>query len=223
MRTNDLVSPKEAVGFFTERLPSSTGYRYSLTTLLGEFLSTLEERYGPRDMSYTPLGIEYAEEGPQIWYPGNRKQISIMLPEAALLDLDFAVFTLAHEAVHVLAPTGGRRAPVVEEGLATLFQIETAGTYSINRIVPRDGPYYAAAAVSHKLLGIEPGIVKRLREKVPCFASWTPEFLASNCSMPAEFALLLCQSFQDFGREYLAPATPDGAADIQISGCSLAG
>lgn len=208
MGTSDLVSPMEAVGFFTERLPSSTGYRYSLTTLFGEFLSTLEERYGPRDMSYTPLGIEYAVDGPQVWYPGNRKQISIMLPEAARVDLDLAVFTLAHEAVHILAPTGGRGAPVVEEGLATLFQIEAAGSYAINRIVPADSPYYAAAAVTLKFLRMEAGIVKRLREKVPCFASWTPEFLASNCSIPAELALLLCQSFQDFERQYDAPATP---------------
>ena len=40
-------------------------------------LNLAEAAYGPRDDSYTILGIEFENNAPRIWYPGNCKHIAI--------------------------------------------------------------------------------------------------------------------------------------------------
>lgn len=97
------------------------GYSWTLVSRLGDMLQELERIYGPRDKSYTILGIEFEKNGPQLWYPGNRKDIIIQLSLEAQYDLPMALYQLAHEAVHLLAPTGGSHSTVFEEGFATVF------------------------------------------------------------------------------------------------------
>ena len=107
---------------------------WTLTTLFGEFLHEAEERFGARDMTYTPLGLEFDGAAPHLWFPGDRHHISIVLTEAARFDPAEALFELAHETVHMLAPTSGRsEAPVFEEGLATLFAHEKSQNLRLNK------------------------------------------------------------------------------------------
>jgi len=86
--------------------PTSCGYSWTITSKLGHILRTAEERYGKRDHSYTILGVEFSQDGPQIWYPGNCKNIIIQISMNCIDDINRAVFQVAHEAIHCLSPTG---------------------------------------------------------------------------------------------------------------------
>jgi len=107
--------PLPAIGFATEPLPTRDGF----------------------------LGIEFYGDRPKVWYPGTNKHISIILTDSAREDPPQAVFQLAHEVVHILSPTGGANAPVVEEGLSALFQERANEIYGLNlRLVSK--PYIKA-------------------------------------------------------------------------------
>jgi hypothetical protein len=115
------ASRKLALGFCCEPLEES-GYTWSHTTILGDLLITAERKYGARDKSWTILGIEIGGLHPQIWYPRSSEGarfVSVMLSDAARMNPRQAVFQLAHEVIHLLAPLGRRGGLVIEEGLAT--------------------------------------------------------------------------------------------------------
>ncbi len=190
-----IFSPKEALGLCTERLPSNDGYTYTLTTLLGVFLREAESRYGPRDRAWTPLGIEFYGDIPHLWFPGNCGNVSIMLTDTARLDQRQAIFQLAHETVHLLAPTGGAHASVFEEGLATLFSHEMSplhGGYNIST----HALYLLAEAQARQFLAIDPDGVRKIRSVQPSFQEFTPEMICEFCpSVPISLAESLCQPF----------------------------
>lgn len=186
-----------SVGFCTKPLPCGGGYTFTLTTLLGSFIAELEGLYGPRDMSYTPLGIEFYGDVPHLWYPGNRKHVSIVLSESCRADVDRAIFQLAHEAVHLLSPSGSQNAPVVEEGLATLFAAEVSLRHCLGMHSDGLRSYTQAAMLTRFLLDIDPTIIRRAREQNPYFYEWTSETL-SNLIDHKDISLLadvLCRRF----------------------------
>ena len=192
--------PDVAVGFATEPLPTRDGYRYSLTTLLGKLLADAETLFGQRDKSFTPLGIEFHGDRPMIWYPGNRNHVSIMLTESARSDYKQAIFQLAHEVVHLLSPSGGANAPVVEEGLAAIFQQRANENYNLGYSIKHPA-YLKAAKAANKLLQRDPRIVRQLREKEPAFYKWNPALLVSEAGLDQKIADTLCRSFLDFETE----------------------
>jgi hypothetical protein len=76
------ISKEPAEGFCCQPLPGG-GYSWTLTSQLGELLAEAERRFGLRDTTWTPLGIEFCGEIPHLWYPGNRRQVSIILTDLA--------------------------------------------------------------------------------------------------------------------------------------------
>ena len=68
----------------TQCLPN--GYTWTLASRLEDMIYMAEELFGPRDQSYTMLGIEFVADGPRIWYPGDRKHIIIQLGPSAATD-----------------------------------------------------------------------------------------------------------------------------------------
>jgi hypothetical protein len=90
-----------------------------------------------------------------IWYPGDRKHIVIQLSVNCLTDLPRACYQLAHECIHLLAPTGRQNANNLEEGLATLFSEDYAtceftpddilDTTSVNQ----EDAYYLCQPLAH--------------------------------------------------------------------------
>ena len=90
----------------TRPLPDGSGYTWTLPSLLGDMLCIAEELFGPRDQSYTILGIEIGSDNPRIWYPGDCKHIIIQLDSSASTDMYQACYQMAHETVHLLSPTG---------------------------------------------------------------------------------------------------------------------
>lgn len=159
----------------TTPLPKGDGYFWTLTSLLGKMLSLAEERFGSRDLGYTLLGYEFVSGIPQCWYPGNRKYIVIQIEKACLLEPDRACFQLAHEAIHILSPSGGRNANVMEEGLAAHFQVWFM-KYHYPSYWPRSGndwsmfglqSYAEAKGALERLLAIDGEAVKKLRQIEP--------------------------------------------------------
>ena len=197
MRMNISLSGKEVIGFCTEPFsdPTGSGYNWTLTTLLGSFLREAELRYGPRDRNWTPLGIEFCGNVPQIWYPGDCQHVSIMLTESARKEPARAIFQLAHEVVHLLAPLSKKGAVVFEEGLATLFSHDMCRQYGIT-ITSNGIAYLEAEALIRQFIAISPDGVRKIRLEKPSFNEFTPEIISRICpETPRDLALKLCEPF----------------------------
>lgn len=180
-------------GFFCEKIPESNSW--TLVSILGDFLKILENRYGPRDISWTILGIEFHNlESPCIWYPFD-KMVAVSLANTAINNTNQAIFQLAHEAVHLLSPSGQRHALVIEEGLATLFSEEVSHHQQLNIFTP-EGEYSAAAALTKKLLDYDPSIIKSIRKDHPNISCFTPELICLKApDFPMDLATSLCEPF----------------------------
>ncbi len=108
---------------------SSCAFTWTLATRYGVALRFAEERYGRRDLSWTLLGVDFAQlDAPQIFYAGaydNRKDIVIQLTPRAARDEMRALFQLSHEVIHTLSPIGPGASPsVLEEGIATYNSLD---------------------------------------------------------------------------------------------------
>jgi hypothetical protein len=107
-----------------------------------------------------------------------------------------ALYQLAHERIHLLAPSGGKQANVLEEGLSTHFAAgyvrETCGV---------DMPYtlssYAnARALVERLLESDGSIVRALREKQPAMYRLTAQDIVGlRPDVPQELAEELTRHF----------------------------
>lgn len=156
---------------------TTDGYTWTIASRLGDALRDAESLFGERDKSYTILGVELTNQGyPQIWYPGDRKHLIVQVTESCLFDMDRAIFQVAHDAIHCLAPNGSAQANVLEEGLATLYAeryyscIEGHGY--LKSAVPS---YIAARDLVLKLLSYDADIIKKVRNVEPNFSSMNPE------------------------------------------------
>ena len=155
--------------YFQTSLQGNDRYAWTLTTRLGDMIAEVEKRYGPRDLSWTVLGIEFTPTGPNLWYPGDRKHIAIQLCSNALQDWGLACYQLAHESVHLLSPTGQKIAPVLEEGLATVFSEDYVWQNFQRAGLTNGSLYVEPAALVRKLLSIAPDAIPRLRAIQPSF------------------------------------------------------
>ena len=109
-----------------QRLPDGNGYTWTLPFRLGEMLHMAEELFGPRDSSYTIHAIEFVPDGPYIFYPLNHGSIKkpyiiIRLGDSAAKDVRQTCYQMAHETIHLLAPSGGQNANNFEEEVACYF------------------------------------------------------------------------------------------------------
>lgn len=176
--------------------PTDDGYTWTLTTRLGAMIAEVEERYGQRDQSWTVLGVEFSSDGPQIWYPGNRKHIAIQLAPNAIEDTVLACYQLAHESVHLLAPTGRRAAPVIEEGLATVFSEDYVGREFRRTGVTNMTSYVEAAALVRRLLSVAPDAIPRLRSIQPAFTEMnSTTFVEAGLDVPGSLVEQLMSPF----------------------------
>ena len=101
---------------------NGSSWSWTLATRLSELLQEAEDRFRPRDQSYTLLGFEFWNRGyPQVWYPGNRKHVVIRLSRQASVDEKEAVFELSQECIHLLSPIVAGSVSVLEEGLGMVL------------------------------------------------------------------------------------------------------
>ena len=148
--------------FISHQIPN--GFSWTITSKLGHILRTAEEKYGPRDYTYTILGVEFNQDGhPRIWYPEDCKNVVIQISMDCINNLNRAVFQVAHEAIHCLCPTGRNTANVLEEGLADLFSIEYTLANGNGVWTASDQKYTDASELVKQLLSIDTEIIKKLR------------------------------------------------------------
>ncbi len=139
--------------------------------------------------TYTILGVEFVDGIPQCWFPGNCRKIVVQLGTQCLREPDRACFQLAHETVHLLSPTGGRNANVLEEGLASHFQM-----WYMAHHYPSDWPhsgnnwnnlacasYEKARALVEKVLNENPNAIRILRESEPVISKITDTAIVNLC------------------------------------------
>lgn len=180
--------------------PGAIGkYTFTLATRTGQILCFVEARYGPRDRSFTLLGLEFCDTGPRCWFPGNSGHIIIQLTTSAMNDAVQACYQLAHECVHLLNPVKFGTASVFEEGVAALFALECARHFQPS-YTPAADKYAAAADLAGLALAINPDVVRQLRSEGTPFSAFTPAQLAAACpGLPTEVASVLCSGFQAWG------------------------
>lgn len=159
--------------YFTQPLPSNDGYTWTLASRLGAMLREIEELYGERDKSWTFVGVEFEKDGPRNWFPGDCGNIAIQLNTNALDNEVLAHYQLAHEVVHLLAPDGKCGAPIIEEGLATLYSEDFIfREYNASGITNMRS-YMDAAKSVRDLLYFDSNAIKKLRAVEPSFKKMT--------------------------------------------------
>lgn len=180
----------------TEQLETKDGYTYTLASRLGNMLSMAEQMFGERDRTYTILGTEFYDGVPQLWYPGNCKNIVIQLNKDTLNNEHQAYYQLAHESIHLLSPTGGNHSNVLEEGLATYFsQLYMDTFFPGEGWHANDERYSNACELIKKVLSVDPKIIKKLRKNQPVISKIKKEELL-NEGIEEKLAEELTKKFQ---------------------------
>ena len=164
-----------------QRLPEGNGYTWTLASRLGDMLHIAEKLFGPRDPSYTILGIEFGPDNPRIWHPENRRHIVIQLSPSAATNMSRACYQMAHETVHLLSPTGGKNANYFEEGVACYF----AAYYMKNKMnepcwLPDLPSYKRALELIKSRLDEDIYCVRRLRDRQPSFPKMGREEISAE-------------------------------------------
>ena len=182
--------------FFARPLEAEDGYTWTLASRLGSMLQVSQDRFGQRDTSYTVLGIEFGGAIPQIWYPGNCRNIIIQLTPECATDAVRACYQLAHECIHLLAPSGGQNANNLEEGLAMHFchqyLVENFGIEWPCTIQS----YAEARSAVEELFLVDPSVIRRLRERQPAMYITSPADIISVApNTRPELAAYLCERF----------------------------
>lgn len=159
-------------------------------------LQLAESRFGQRDRSYTPLGIEFCGDIPKLWYPHNCGNVIIQLTESCITNLIQACYQLAHECVHLLSPSGGQHANVLEEGLATTF----AHGYlqdSFNFDMPESiKSYQDARTLTDRLLALDSSIIRKIRNHQSAIYQISAKDILAACPIcPSDLAADLAKPF----------------------------
>ncbi len=196
--------------FVTEFREDGSHSPMTLPEYASQFLADIERRFGPRDHSFTLLGIDIdrtLDKPPQLWFPDSgitpddaerrSRHVVVRLGPTALDDPARARWQLAHECFHLLDPwneeVDGRPGNWLEEGLAAWYQ---------NERVPEaewhEGSYALAEELVKPLMDELPLAVKRIRmERRLRISEITPDILRSYYPGLSDGTLgKLCQPFQ---------------------------
>lgn len=172
-------------------------------------LQLAECRFGRRDTSCTIRGVEFIEGDPQIHYPSDCRHLVIRLGHQCLSQPDRAVFQLAHETIHLLDPTTSQQVTVLEEGLATHFQLKYMAEHYppdwprlISDWEEQLGSYASARSLVEQLLEEDSHAIKRMRAKSLKLSQITAEQIQDTCSGLAHGAARdLASKFEDFKKQ----------------------
>ena len=173
--------------------------RGTLPVLLGEMLGVAEEMFGPHNITYTLLGIEFSPSGPCVWIQRDRKYMTIQLGSEVLSDYQDACCQLAHECIHFLYQDDKKHANVLEEGIAVYFQrhymrlLFNSGWWDGEIAIET---YREALRLTEQLLDIQPNAVKLLRAHEPNIARISQDLILGVCpTVPNELAIRLAEPF----------------------------
>lgn len=178
-------------------LSNGPGWTWTLASRLGHMLRKAEGAFGPRDPSYTILGVEFGGDIPQIWYPGNCGHVIVQITPSCATDPYRAWYQMAHEVIHLLSPSGSAVTTVLDEGLATHFQLSyMREEFGQDQWCPDVHSYIEAQAAVEKVLSIDVHFVKNLRKNQP--ALWkasAADILQAVPAIPKSLAAQLATPF----------------------------
>ena len=197
--------------FATEIRENGSHCPTTLPEYAGRFLADIEHQFGPRDRSFTLLGIDIdrtPNSSPRLWHPsrgirpddGDRRSrhVVIRLGSNALTDSVRAKWQLAHECLHLLDPwnetVDGRSTNWLEEGLAARYQ-----NSRVSEAEHHEGMYAIAEDIVRPLMYELPQAVKRIRmeRRLPVGES-VADGLQSYCpTIGGETARSLCEPFRN--------------------------
>ena len=195
-------------------LTNSPDHSRLLTSRYTDILGLAEARFGLRDRSYAILGVEFTDGRPGIRFLCDCGQIVIHLGEECLLEPDRACFQLAHEIIHLLDPTTAAAVSVLEEGLATHFQVwymdrhypPTRWPRSVincwGRLPPEEAEYDAARRLVQRLLETDADAIKRLRSNNLKLSQITAQQIQDMCpALPSRIAHGLALNFYNWKKQ----------------------
>jgi hypothetical protein len=114
-------------------------------------------------------------------------------------NVGYACYQIAHECIHLLSPSGGNSALVLEEGLATAFSEDYVKREFNLTIGTGLASYTNAAKLVRELLSLEPNAIKMLRAFEPSFNKISMNtFIQAGLKAPQE---LICGLLVPFLRE----------------------
>jgi len=183
--------------FIAAELPTKDGYTWTMSSRLGDTLRKAQELFGERDKDYTILGVEFVlTDRPQVWYPGNCKNIIIQLNKYALEDVNQALYQLSHETVHCLSPKGKKIANVLEEGLATYFSEWYMQQNGLGPWHPTLQEYIDAINLVKQLLAVDAELIKKVRQITPTISDIKPDdFFQIYPNLDKDLLEKLCNPF----------------------------
>lgn len=162
-------------------------------------IADLQERFGRCSNGERLYGIRFGD-GPQaIPRPDG---VLIVLGQSAKTWIETALFEFSHECVHVLDPSVRGEAPVFEEGIARLYQVEVSRRFFPRWVEgwPKPGPidrqYIQAGELAMPIYD-NPAPICQLRESCKKFATITPDEL-SGAYPDLAHAAELCEKFQEW-------------------------
>lgn len=161
--------------------PITGGFTWTLASRLGQMLRKAENQFGPRDKSFTIVGIEFRDGVPRVWFPGNCGHVVVQLGLTAMQDPNRAIFQLAHECVHLLDPASGTTNNL-EEGVATHFSLEFMQSQLGVSYQTGDPKYDNACSLVRSLLAVRNDVVKELRRLHGPLRGITAQQISAVCS-----------------------------------------
>jgi hypothetical protein len=166
-------------------------------------LCAAESLFGPREPGWVFKGISFTSDGPNTFFPLGGPFVSIQLSQSAEGDWERALYQLAHEVVHLLAPHVPPPSTILlEEGVAVWFSLQAPGLPRHYRrkakrhieTKPESKSYCDALGLFNSLVAIEPSAITTLREAQPRFFEMTAGFIVDRLpSVPRELAERLCE------------------------------
>lgn len=161
----------------------------------------IEDDYGKIDNNFEVVAIEFKNEVPLTCISPDR-EITIILGLYTLTDINWTIWQLAHECVHLLSPeTQGNIPPTcLEEGLATYhakkYSFNICNNYYDYPNNPLTLKYYYASEDVRNLLQLDPEIIKKVRAIQPSISRITEQdLLSANSRLDTGFCIKLCKSF----------------------------
>jgi hypothetical protein len=167
----------------------------SLTPIVSHVLETAEAMYGPSDPSYCFYGLTFTCKRGQMIADHHNRRTWIGVPTSYLNNQKALGALLAHECVHVLSPSQ-RQVSNLEEGAAVHFSAFYTLQY-LGIVFPTTNvPYQAATRATRKLFGLDPTILKRLREHQITISDISAKMILKFCpSCPLVLAEFLTARF----------------------------
>lgn len=178
-----------------------------MTDLARELIIEAENRYGSSDDTYQFMGVVADPDGPRIRFGiPNDKMIYIAISSASLAYENQAMYQIAHEVIHLLAPNRNPPTTLFEEGLAVWFSIFVPNfpskeyqslALSHLRTNPSAANYRLALDLFNEVQGVEPEAARKIRAKKPQLYNLTSsDVIEAIPTISKALADRICQRIQ---------------------------